>query len=519
MIPGVTPRLEIGPDEDLNVGREDEFPIAINQWRIAAEQLLKARGAVVAKPERATPLWLVLHNKANRQLPVAWVYYRLTLKTGLSDDSYVISGDLTLEDIPAGGQRRIALLDLDTWYSLRAEVTAVSATPLKEYPREGTEPEVALAYVVGTRDLRVVVYCPTAVAFTVPSQVVFNLPQDKAKVRFRHPSARETLCVTRHHGLPGLIAVIDMPLRAGDLLGHAFQGAAICDGIVSTAFALTLADMRESFPVLACESSPGLVDRPFIHFFADHLVMGRRAQLDAAQWTEKASDMVKNSSKRVVRAIRWLRKMHTEDDLLDRFLAGWTGLETLNPELCDYFKVPKSVDEEITCGNCKEKTVRRIPRATGLKELFVTEGKKDVYDACSQARNGLLHGFKEIGELAGIARKHSSDIGLMLARAIQVLSSIPVPTDPEKFKWLNGYRVASLVFLEGTMKSGELDAYEASHNELPLFEFDIRHGGGVVDGKTVLEGQSNIKAPPDCSFSSKRMGISGPVTITDVQVK
>jgi len=116
-----------------------------------------------------------------------------------------------------------------------------------------------------------------------------------------------------------------MPQHCGDLLGHAFEVKTICDGVVSSAFAITLADMRESFPVLACDATAGLLDRPFIHLFADQLVMGRRALLDPKQWSEQASSVFDRSSKRVVRAIRWLRKMHTEDDILDRFLAGWTG--------------------------------------------------------------------------------------------------------------------------------------------------------------------------------------------------
>jgi hypothetical protein len=142
-----------------------------------------------------------------------------------------------------------------------------------------------------------------------------------------------------------------------------------------------------------------------------------------------------------------------------------------------------------------------------------------VYNACFQARNGLLHGFKDISEVTALARKHTSDVGLMLAKGIQLLSGNPIPTDPEKFKWLNGYRVASLVFFEGTMNCGELDAYEARHNELPLCEFTIRHEGGVVDEKTVLQGICNLTVPSDCSITRKGMGVSGPVTITDLRAE
>ena len=133
-------------------------------------------------------------------------------------------------------------------------------------------------------------------SFSRPAQVTFNLPDENARIRFRHPSPRETLCITKHHNLPGLIAVVEMPQRSGDLLGHAFQAQAICDGVVSSAFALTLADMRESFPVLACDATSGVTDRTFVHFFADRLVMGRRAHLDPEQWSARASGVFNQSS-------------------------------------------------------------------------------------------------------------------------------------------------------------------------------------------------------------------------------
>jgi len=61
----VKPRLEIGADEDLTQDKEKEFPVAISQWKMVAGLLLEARGAVVAKPERVRPLWLVFATRQN----------------------------------------------------------------------------------------------------------------------------------------------------------------------------------------------------------------------------------------------------------------------------------------------------------------------------------------------------------------------------------------------------------------------------------------------------------------------
>ncbi|MDB5307803.1 MAG: hypothetical protein JWO38_2005 [Gemmataceae bacterium] len=480
--------------------------------------LREARGVVLHKPEVVRPLWLILRNATGGRISVAWISYRITLGTGLSTNYYSISGNLPLEKLPVGGESKVGMLDLDAWDYVRAEVTAVTATPPPELPTADAKPAAALTYEPGPRDLRIVAYCPTGASFSQPAQVTFDLPQEKVKVRFRDASARETLCVTRYHGLPGLLAVIDLPQRSGDLLQHAFQATAICDGVVSTAFALTLADMRESFPVLVIDATPGLKDRPFINFFADQVVMGRRAHLDPADWPAKATSMLEKASNRIGRALRWLRKMHTEDDILDRFVAGWTGLETLNPELCAHFGVPDSADDIRDCG-CGRKLVRKVPRANGLKELFVREGMKGVYDKCSKARNGLVHGFETIAGVTAVAREHTSDVGLMLAKGIRILSGIPVPTEPDKFTWLNGFRVASLLLFEGTMRCGEVDAYEQSYNEMPLCEFTVRQEGGVVDAKTVLHGKANIRVPPDCTVTPKGMGVSGPAKISDLRVE
>jgi hypothetical protein len=518
VIPGVEPRFEAGADEHLAGDPGTEFPVASNQWLAVAEFLRQARGVVLHKLEVVRPLWLILRNTTDGPIPVAWVSYCIKLRTDLSPTSYEIAGNLPLESLTAGAETKVAMLDLSNWDSVKAEVTAVTATPPTDPPSTDTKSEATLTCEPVPADLRVVAYCPTGASFSQSAEVTFHLPEDKAKVRFRHASARETRCINRYHGLPGLLAVIDLPRRSGNLLQHAFQATALCDGVVSTAFALTLADMRECFPVQIIDATPGLTDRPFMNFFVDQAIMGRRAHLDPADWSAKATTMLEKTSKRVGRAMRWLRKMHTEDDILDRFLAGWAGLETLNPELCTHFDVQDSAEEVLDCA-CGRKLVRNVPRANGLKELFIREGKQAVYSKCSRARNGLVHGFETIAEVTAVARSYTSDVGFILARGIQLLSGIPVPTEPDKFTWLNGFRVASLLFFEGTMRCGEVDAYEKSHNEMPLCEFAVRHEGEIVDEKTVLHGSANIRLPPDCTVTPKGMGILGAAKVADLQVE
>ena len=168
MVPGLIPNLAIGALEHLASGKDEEFPVAISQWRMAAQLLAEARGAVISKSERVRPLWLTLRNEKTEPVPLAWVTYRVHLKNGLDEDSFVIKADLSFQNIPANGEARVGLLDLDAWNFVKAEVMAVSLERQAQNPPEGAEPETSLTHQVSPQDLWVVVYCPTGVSFSRP---------------------------------------------------------------------------------------------------------------------------------------------------------------------------------------------------------------------------------------------------------------------------------------------------------------------------------------------------------------
>ncbi len=388
----------------------------------------------------------------------------------------------------------------------------------EEYPSVGDAQQRPAPLQIAPRDLWIVVFCPTGVTFNPPGTVTFDLPQERVKVRFQHLSSREAICVRQDHDLPGLLAIVEMPQRSGDLLIHALEAKTICDGIIASAFAMTLSDTREPYPVFACDATQGLKWRPFIHFFSNQSVIGRRANLDPRHWSELTPSIFQSSS-RVLRAVRWLRKMHNEDDILDRFVAGWTGLETLNPELCTHFSISPSGEDVYNCKKCGEKFVRSVPRATGLKHLFTSNGMDLVYKTCSNARNGLVHGFQEISSITSVARQYTSDIAIMLARGINMLSKIPIDLNPDKFSWLNGSRVASILILEGTMDCGELGAYEKKHGGLPLFEAKLQHVGSLKDQTTHHKSSAYIHPVPECVILVTGMSVSGTATIINFRVE
>ncbi|MFX0141617.1 MAG: hypothetical protein ACFFDN_48715, partial [Candidatus Hodarchaeota archaeon] len=51
------------------------------------------------------------------------------------------------------------------------------------------------------------------------------------------------------------------------------------------------------------------------------------------------SSFDKNQEARIARAISWLRKAHLEENHIDEFIAYWTGLESINKLLCDFFEI------------------------------------------------------------------------------------------------------------------------------------------------------------------------------------
>src|SRR5262245_34825345 len=52
MVPGLIPNFAIGDLEHLATRKDEEFPVATDQWQLAAQLLAQARGAVISRSER-----------------------------------------------------------------------------------------------------------------------------------------------------------------------------------------------------------------------------------------------------------------------------------------------------------------------------------------------------------------------------------------------------------------------------------------------------------------------------------
>ncbi len=485
---------------------------AEGSWKLAHDRIQAARGVAIYLPERIRPLVLTVINAAPRRVRNCAVFYRVQLEIKLVSETITLTGNFEWPELAARQRMQIALLDTNGCDKVHAQI---SSRPIENVVASVAVPEPALVTSLKTHEtteILAVVYCPTGVVLAPAGSVArFKFP-DKV-VEIRVPAEREARCLSQ---LPGVLAVAHITQCQGSLLHNAYQAARFCDGLLSTAFAATLADMQASRPIFVCDARADVIDREFIHFFYDRMVVGRRAQFDVKTWIDHIAPGILNADHRVIRAVRWLRKMFSEDDILDRFIAGWTGLETLNPLLSDHFGVPRSAEEKQACGSCGHETVRHVPRVTGVKELLFREGAEELYKECHGARNGLVHGFQSIEQVTEVALNRAKDVGFMLARGISVLSGVPLPTDPKKFEWLGGFRIATVVFAEGSIKLPDLDGYIAKHG-LPLCEHTILQTGQAIDTASILTGNATIKVPPDVTITFRGMGVvAGPGQITSL---
>ncbi len=88
------------------------------------------------------------------------------------------------------------------------------------------------------------------------------------------------------------------------------------------------------------------------------------------------------SQRRLMRALTWLRKGINEEDTVDEFTSYWIGLEVLRCRLRRWLK--------------KSGSKKDPGEWDGLKHVFEKELNYPDFENIKCARNGLLHGFREL---------------------------------------------------------------------------------------------------------------------------
>jgi hypothetical protein len=138
------------------------------------------------------------------------------------------------------------------------------------------------------------------------------------------------------------------------------------------------------------DASLGLVEREYKQVFYQPISERNISVVDKDMFSDIFNAFNKNNDERVVRAISWLRKGYLEQKHVDKFIAFWTGLESINELLGDYFKIPLE-ERKKKCDKCGAPL---YPITAGVERLFVNKVKVDkvIFTKIRSARGKLLHG-------------------------------------------------------------------------------------------------------------------------------
>lgn len=99
----------------------------------------------------------------------------------------------------------------------------------------------------------------------------------------------------------------------------------------------------------------------------------------------------KNKERRIVRAINWFKKGNLEEEIVDKFIAYWTGLESINKLLIKSLDIS---DEEKSrkckyCGGIVDEIT-----SIGIEKLFtdIVGVDKSIFTKIRRTRGKLVHG-------------------------------------------------------------------------------------------------------------------------------
>jgi hypothetical protein len=232
----------------------------------------------------------------------------------------------------------------------------------------------------------------------------FNFPNFDVKIALSD-SVKQTTEINLHTGL-GIIV---------DLKANSVEEAAE----TSKNFAETILNLVSFSTLASCDSARlvsliDIVDRepyPFRHYvypFDDQEIIGSLRIVDEALFGiifeayDKSSDQ-----QRIVRALSWLRKGIGEENRVNEFISYWVGLEVTKPIL-------------------RRNLARRIrnPREwAGVEDIFTNRLRFQDFDNIKQnARNGLLHGFRELDD--SFIKEIESYVDLIRKTLIYCIGSI-----------------------------------------------------------------------------------------------
>ncbi|HOK17587.1 MAG TPA: HEPN domain-containing protein [Candidatus Paceibacterota bacterium] len=261
------------------------------------------------------------------------------------------------------------------------------------------------------------------------------------------------------------------------------------------------------------EATDGLINRPFKQVFYITLPERNVSLINKEIFEKIFNNFNKNENQdlRIARAISWLRKGYLEQKFIDKFVAFWTGLESINELLCDFFQINEE-DRKINCKKCGNK-ISSISLA-GIKKLFVDtiSVESELFKSIRKARGKLLHGggpidnnfVEEIKKYIPLVRKSLIiGIGLLLSLDDEYIKQVL-----EKKTKLYTERLR--IILEANIKNFTPPLLDEFRKQ-PIFDLDKRDLLERVinkDGKVNFKTSSNF-IPRNATFDIKFVDLWG----------
>jgi len=121
-----------------------------------------------------------------------------------------------------------------------------------------------------------------------------------------------------------------------------------------------------------------------------------------------------STNDRINRAMHWYRKALNETDILDIFSYLWICLETLNPLFKDKYPDAYEISKCEKC-NYEKRNVYTAPLKMFFKDIL---DNVQLYSTARKIRQGIVHGFEDIGNIQKNVIEIIDDLGTACRKAI-----------------------------------------------------------------------------------------------------
>jgi hypothetical protein len=256
------------------------------------------------------------------------------------------------------------------------------------------------------KDYIVWFHVPTNVVVGKGERLAFNLPANRRVVLYDLVRLRDGVRVEN-----GITA--EVSCSAEDIAAARRLASMTLNWVVEMMSFACAAAFRPPAFVLALEITPGKRDRRLVQRLVYQSDAGPRRMFRKNEFGEiwkhfDALDLAVRE--RVTRAMSWCRKASIEDNLLDRFVNVWSGLEAINQPLKDKHKLPREKPIR-QCRKCGENVVMAATDA-GIEYAIMDLASADkiVFQDALKARVGLIHGHMPLPDLIAVAGRVLPDL-------------------------------------------------------------------------------------------------------------